>query len=175
VETAWSDAGVLPGDAPWAGGTEFIDRREVQIDAGDEAVFDAVCRVGGTHGWYGATWLWRLRGAMDRLAGGPGLRRGRRHPQRIGVGDAVDFWRVTEIDRPRQLTLHAEMKLPGEATLEFTVQPQGERRCTLIQTARFRPRGLAGLAYWYAVRPLHGIVFKGMLQGIRTAAETATR
>ncbi|MFW6059522.1 MAG: SDR family oxidoreductase [Phycisphaeraceae bacterium] len=170
VETAWSDAGSLPGDAPWAGGTEFVDERRVHVDASAEAVFEAVCRVGGAHGWYGANWLWRLRGAMDRLVGGPGLRRGRRHPQTIGVGDALDFWRVTEIKRPTHLTLHAEMKLPGEATLSFAIERGAETGCTLIQTARFRPRGLVGLAYWYTVRPLHGLVFRGMLQGIRQAA-----
>ena len=174
VETAWSDAGPLPGDAPWAGGTEFVDERRVHIDAPAEAVFEAVCRVGGAHGWYGADWLWRLRGVMDRLVGGPGLRRGRRHPQTIGVGDALDFWRVTEIKRPTHLTLHAEMKLPGEATLAFDIESGVENGCTLIQTARFRPRGLAGLAYWYVVRPLHGLVFRGMLQGIRQAAHQQT-
>ena len=175
VETAWSDAGVLPGDAPWAGGTEFVDQRRVRVDASAEVVFQAVCRVGGAHGWYGADGLWWLRGVMDRLVGGPGLRRGRRHPQEIGVGDALDFWRVTEISRPTHLCLHAEMKLPGQATLAFDVEPEGDARCTLVQTARFRPRGLAGLAYWYAVRPLHGLVFRGMLQGIREAAHEQMR
>ena len=175
VETAWSDAGALPGDAAWAGGTEFVDQRRVQVQACAEAVFEAVCRVGGAHGWYGANGLWRLRGAIDRLVGGPGLRRGRRHPQEIGVGDALDFWRVTEVSRPTHLALHAEMKLPGRATLTFDIEPDGDTRCTLVQTARFRPRGLAGLAYWYAVRPLHGLVFRGMLQGIREAAHEQAR
>ncbi|MEX0742170.1 MAG: SDR family oxidoreductase, partial [Phycisphaeraceae bacterium] len=151
VETAWSDAGALPGDAPWAGGTEFVDERRCEISAPPDVVFQAVCRLGGSHGWYAADWLWRCRGAIDRLFGGPGLRRGRRHPQEIGVGDALDFWRVTEMDRPRRLLLHAEMKLPGEATLAFDVQPLGDAGSTLTQTARFRPRGLAWLAYWYAV------------------------
>ena len=170
IETAWSDAGPLPGDAPWAGGTEFVDKRRMHVEAPPEVVFEAVCRMGGAHGWYGANWLWRLRGIMDRLVGGPGLRRGRRHPQAIGVGDALDFWRVTEIKRPTHLALHAEMKLPGEATLAFIVESDGENASTLVQIARFRPRGLAGLAYWHAVRPLHGLVFRGMLEGIRRAA-----
>jgi uncharacterized protein YbjT (DUF2867 family) len=174
VETAWSDAGPLPGDAPWAGGRVFDDERRVTIDAPADDVFDAVCRVGGGHGWYAADALWRLRGMADRLLGGPGLRRGRRHPQRIGVGDALDFWRVIEVQRPTHLLLHAEMKLPGEATLGFCIDPDGDQRCTLTQTARFRPRGLAGLAYWYAVSPLHRLVFNGMLRGIRRAAEAAS-
>lgn len=173
VETTWSDAGLLPGDAPWAGGTEFVDERRLSINASAETVFQAVCRLGGGHGWYAADGLWRLRGMLDRLIGGPGLSRGRRHPQRIGVGDALDFWRVREIDPPAHLLLHAEMKLPGHATLGFRVQPEGDDRCTLIQTARFRPRGLAGIAYWYAVCPLHGIVFRGMIHGIGEAAEAA--
>lgn len=171
VETAWSDAGLMPGDAPWAGGTVFTDEQRTEIDSPADLAFDAICMVGGSHGWYGAEWLWRVRGGMDRLVGGPGLRRGRRHPRRIGVGDALDFWRVTAMERPRRLVLHAEMKLPGEATLSFGVEPRGDDRCTLVQTARFRPRGLAGLAYWYAVLPFHGIVFKGMLRGIRDEAE----
>ena len=171
VETAWSDAGVLPGDAPWAGGTEFIDERRAKVAAPAESLFDAICRVGGTHGWYGAEWLWRLRGLMDRVVGGPGLRRGRRDPREIVLGDAVDFWRVIDVEKDRRLTLHAEMKLPGEATLTFQIEPAHDGRHTLIQTARFRPRGLSGLLYWYGVRPLHGIVFRDMIQGIRDAAE----
>jgi hypothetical protein len=106
---------------------------------------------------------------MDRLVGGPGLRRGRRDPDEVGYGEALDFWRVTGLEKNRRLSLRAEMKLPGEALLEFSLAPEaaGTR---LTQTARFRPRGLAGLAYWYAVLPLHAVVFRGMLQGIRAAA-----
>ena len=133
----------------------------------------AVCRIGGGQGYYAADWLWRVRGWMDRLAGGPGLRRGRRDPETVAYGEALDFWRVTGVERNRRLELRAEMKLPGEARLEFQIQPiQGKNdSCNLIQTARFKPKGLAGLAYWYAVLPLHGVVFKGMLEGIRQAAE----
>ncbi len=176
VETAWSDAGVIPGDPDWAGGKAFIDRREVRVRASPQAVFDAVCKVGGGHGYYAADWLWRLRGWMDRLVGGPGLRRSRRHPARLAFGDALDFWRVTAIDPPRLLSLRAEMKLPGDALLEFEIQPMsgtgGPDITLLAQTARFRPRGLVGLGYWYAVLPLHGYVFRGMLHGIQHEAES---
>jgi uncharacterized protein YndB with AHSA1/START domain len=175
VETSWSMAGPIPGDPDWAGGTVFTDRREVEVAAPPSAVFRAVCRIGGGHGWYGADALWRLRGAIDRLLGGPGLRRGRRDPETVGYGEALDFWRVTGLEPDRRLALRAEMKLPGEALLEFEVEPRpgGSR---LVQTARFRPKGLLGLAYWYAVLPFHGVVFRGMLEGIRAAAvRTAER
>jgi uncharacterized protein YbjT (DUF2867 family) len=173
VETGWSDAGPIPGDPDWAGGTVFTDRREVEVAAGPADVFAVVSRIGGETGWYGADGLWRLRGALDRLAGGPGLRRGRRDAERVGFGDAIDFWRVTGIEPGRRLTLRAEMRLPGEALLEFAVEPLPGRSdgCRLIQTARFLPRGLPGLAYWYAVRPMHGFVFGRMLAGLRRAAE----
>lgn len=173
VETAWSDAGRIPGDPDWAGGRVFVDRRSVRVAAPCETVFASVCRIGGDHGYFAADWLWRIRGAMDRLAGGPGLRRGRRDPEKLAYGEAVDFWRVTGLESARRLTLRAEMWLPGEATLTFETTPATDEGCTLTQTARFKPRGLAGLVYWYAVAPLHGIVFKGMLRGIRRAAEAA--
>lgn len=173
VETAWSDAGVMHGDPSWAGGTEFIDRRETRTQASPDAVWSAVCALGGRRGYYGVDWLWRLRGSMDRLVGGPGLRRGRRSADALRLGDALDFWRVTAIDPPRSLVLTAEMKLPGIATLGFDVEPaEADGRGTrLIMTARFRPRGLLGIAYWYSVLPLHGIVFQGMLKGLTRAAE----
>ena len=136
-----------------------------------ERVFRTVCRIGGRNGWYAATALWHLRGWLDRLVGGPGLRRGRRDPEAIGYGDALDFWRVTGIERGRRLELRAEMKLPGEATLTFDLEPLPDNRTRLTQTARFKPLGLFGIAYWYAVLPFHFIVFRGMLLGLRAAAE----
>ena len=174
VETSWSDAGAMPGDPDWAGGKVFVDPRAIEMDARPSDVYRAVCRVGGGNGWYAADWLWRLRGWMDRLVGGPGLRRGRRHAERVGVGDALDFWRVTDARPDERLELHAEMKLPGIATLTFEIEPlnQDGTRCRLQQTARFKPRGLLGLAYWYSVLPLHGLVFRGMQRGIRKAAES---
>lgn len=174
IETAWSDAGVMPGDPTWAGGTVFVDRREVITPATPAAVWAAVSALGGERGYYAVDWLWRLRGIMDRLTGGPGLRRGRRRSDELRLGDALDFWRVTAIDPPHRLELTAEMKLPGVATLGFDVDPppapsSGTR---LLMTARFRPRGLLGIAYWYSVLPLHGIVFRGMLRGLVRAARS---
>ncbi len=175
VETAWSDAGVMPGDPEWAGGTVFIDRRQAVVPAPPAQVWRAVSALGGENGYYAADWLWRLRGAMDRLTGGPGLRRGRRSAERLQVGDALDFWRVVAVEPPRRLLLRAEMKLPGVATLGFDVEPApgaegGTGGTLLTMTARFRPRGLLGIAYWYAVLPLHGVVFRGMLKGLARAA-----
>lgn len=173
VETMWTSAGTMPGDPDWAGGTVLTDRKSIDIDATPTAVYKAVCRVGGGHGWYAADVLWRLRGMLDRLVGGPGIRRGRRNPETVSYGEALDFWRVIGVEPDRRLQLHAEMKLPGEADLSFEIEPNTDnpKRSRLIQTARFRPRGLLGLMYWYAVLPLHAIVFNGMLRGIRRAAE----
>lgn len=174
VETAWSDAGVMPGDPSWAGGTVFVDRREVITPATPEAVWAIVSSLGGERGYYAVDWLWRLRGIIDRLTGGPGLRRGRRSPDILRLGDALDFWRVTAIDPPRMLELTAEMKLPGVATLTFDVDPAVTPRADtrLVMTAKFRPRGLLGIAYWYSVLPLHGIVFRGMLAEFERAARS---
>lgn len=181
VETAWSDSGPIPGDPDWAGGKLFVDERRIGVSASPEVVFDTVCLVGGGHGYYAAGWLWRLRGAMDKLVGGPGLRRGRRDPRHLSVGDALDFWRVAAVTPGRRLLLVAEMKLPGRATLEFNIEPAEDKsfradttETTLIQTARYRPAGLVGLLYWYSVLPLHYIVFSGMLRGIRAEAERAS-
>jgi len=138
-----------------------------------------VCKVGGGHGYYSADWLWQVRGWIDRLVGGPGLWRPCRYPERLAYGDALDFWRVTAIDPPHRLALLVERRLPGDAMLEFNVSPSainvlcaaGSPSSVLVQTARFKPRGLAGLAYWYALLPLHCYVFRGMLDGIRRKAE----
>ncbi len=171
VPTHWSAAGPMPGDPDWAGGKVFIDERSIDINADPAEVFAAVCRVGGGHGWYAGDVLWRIRGWMDKLVGGPGLRRGRRHTEEIEFGEALDFWRVVGIQRGRSLLLHAEMKLPGTAQLEFKLTPLTNVTTKLTMTARFRPLGLLGILYWYAVLPLHSIVFGGMLRGIRRAAE----
>ncbi len=170
VETNWSMAGPIPGDPDWAGGKVFRDERTRTVNAPAHAVFRAVCRVGGGHGWYVADWLWRIRGWMDELVGGPGLRRGRRDPEKVGYGEALDFWRVVGLEKDRRLALRAEMRLPGEAMLEFKIEPQSEGTCLLRQTALFQPRGLFGLLYWYCVVPLHHIVFSGMMRGIDNEA-----
>lgn len=173
VETRWSVAGPIPGDPHWAGGKVFTDQRSVMIKADSASVFAAVCRIGGGNGWYAGDILWRIRGWMDTLVGGPGLRRGRRHSERVEFGEALDFWRVVGIDRDRSLSLLAEMKLPGLAMLNFELDSEGNRNQTkLTMTARYRPKGLIGILYWYAVVPLHNIVFGGMLKGIRKTAET---
>ena len=172
VETRWSVAGPIVGDPHWAGGKVFTDQRSVVIHADPAAVFAAVCRIGGGNGWYAGDILWRLRGWMDTLVGGPGLRRGRRDSERVEFGETLDFWRVVGIDRDRSLSLLAEMKLPGVAKLDFSLHSDGEiARTRLTMTARYRPRGLLGILYWYSVVPLHNIVFGGMLKGIRKAAE----
>lgn len=172
VETRWSVAGPIPGDPHWAGGKVFIDQRSVLIKADSDAVFAAVCRIGGGNGWYAGDILWRIRGWMDTLVGGPGLRRGRRHSERVEFGEALDFWRVVGIEHGRSLSLLAEMKLPGIAMLCFELEPNTDgERTRLTMTARYRPKGLIGILYWYSVVPLHNIVFGGMLRGIRSAAE----
>jgi hypothetical protein len=172
IHTTWSMAGPIPGDPDWSGGTAFREENRTIIDAAPEHVFKAICRVGGGNGWYAAGWLWRIRGFLDRMVGGPGLRRGRRDPERIAYGEALDFWRVTGLEENRELMLRAEMKLPGEALLGFHLEPAVERAGTteLVQTALFKPRGLFGILYWYIQLPLHKIVFGGMLRGIRRSA-----
>ncbi|HAU48849.1 MAG TPA: DUF2867 domain-containing protein, partial [Planctomycetaceae bacterium] len=179
VETRWSVAGPVPGDPSWAGGTVFTDERVVDVEADPASLYAAICRIGGGNGWYAGDILWRIRGWMDTLVGGPGLRRGRRLPETVEFGETLDFWRVVGIDRDRSLSLRAEMKLPGEAQLDFKIEPVEPKReppiTRLVMTARFRPRGLAGLLYWYAVVPLHEFVFGGMLRGIRKTAEAMHR
>jgi hypothetical protein len=162
-------AGPMPGDPDWSGGTVFRDEREVAIAIPARDAFRAVCRLGGGRGWY-ADWLWKIRGRLDRLAGGPSLRRGRRYPDTLRYGDALDFWRMVGLDRDRSLSLRAEMRLPGQVLLDFRIGANGAQNCTLRQTAFFDPQGLFGLMYWYAVLPVHGIVFRGMLAGIQRDA-----
>jgi hypothetical protein len=165
----------VPGDPDWAGGDVFEDSREMVIAAPRDAIFNVLLGLGGPQGWFRYNRLWRLRGLLDRLAGGPGLRRGRRDPSRLSWGETLDFWRVTELKRGYRLTLRAEMRVPGDAVLDFELFPVGDATAAapatrLVQTARFRPRGLAGLAYWYAVLPFHGPVFDGLIGGIADAA-----
>ena len=176
VETDWTDAGALTppewvhsGDVHYAGGDLFEEQFSLLIRASQEEVWDQVTRLGGDTGWYHGDWLWRVRGAMDKMVGGVGLRRGRRHPVHLQSGDALDFWRVLEAVPPRRLNLLAEMKLPGEATLEFRVQRLGGELSRLRMITKYLPRGLPGLLYWYAVKPLHFYVFKGLLRGLAQA------
>jgi hypothetical protein len=144
----------------------FRDVRSCGVQGRAEAAWRRVWSIGGDNGWYYADWLWSLRGLLDKLAGGVGLNRGRTRSSDLQAGDALDFWRVLVADPAgRRLLLFAEMKLPGEAWLEFRIVATGEGD-RLVQTATFRPRGLLGRIYWYAVLPAHGFVFKGMLRAI---------
>jgi hypothetical protein len=176
VESRWSSAGPVPGDPDWAGGDVFVDARTRLIRATPERVFDVIQGLGGPHGWFRWNALWRLRGLLDRLTGGPGSKRGRRDPTQLAYGEVIDFWRVSEIQPGRRLTLRAEMRVPGDAVLDFELEPAsstGEPATRLVQTARFRPRGLAGLVYWYLVLPAHGLVFNDLLCGIAQTAESS--
>ena len=179
VVTRWTGASVpgapsdpLPSDPSWAGGTLYEDIRERRSTAPPEALWAAVERIGGENGWYSAGFLWAARGLLDRLVGGVGLRRGRWDPDVLVVGDVVDFWRVEERLAPRLLRLRAEMRNPGLAWLEFSVDPEGTGS-RLRQRAVFLPRGLAGHAYWWAVAPFHAFVFPPMSRHIVERAERA--
>jgi hypothetical protein len=132
-------------------------------------------RIGGNRGWYFANFLWRVRGALDLLAGGVGMRRGRPDPEQLHPGDPLDFWRVDVIEPGRLLRLVAEMKLPGRAWLQFEVQPLDGEHSEIRQTALFDPKGLLGLAYWYGLYPIHAWIFQGMLRAIVTRAADAGR
>jgi uncharacterized protein YbjT (DUF2867 family) len=173
VDTCWMDAGDLLepewahcGDADWAGGTIMNCGYRTRIEATVDEVWQTVSQIGGKTGWYFGNFLWRLRGIMDRLVGGVGLRRGRRHPTEIGVGDALDFWRVLEVDPPRRLLLVAEMKTPGEALLEFQITSQANGQVELQMLSRFLPKGLFGILYWYGLYPFHQWIFYGMIKAI---------
>ena len=173
AQSRWYDALSSGGVPPsWAGvrfNNRLVDSRSTAVDLAPEQAFEPIRRIGGENGWYAYDWLWQLRGLLDLLFGGVGVRRGRPHPDRIRVGDALDFWRVEAYEPSRRLRLSAEMKLPGRAWLEFEVEPTAGG-ATIRQTAVYDPVGLAGLAYWYMVYPLHRLVFSGMLQGIARAA-----
>jgi uncharacterized protein YbjT (DUF2867 family) len=182
VATRWSSAATvgapsdpLPSDPDWSGGSLYTDDRSSVVRASREALWSVIEGIGGDNGWYSWRFGWVARGVMDRLFGGPGLRRGRRHPHDLAVGDALDWWRVEEIEDLRLLRLRAEMRLPGLAWLELIVEEDEQGRTVFRQRALFHPRGLVGHAYWAAVYPFHGIVFGGMQRNIAKAAEEAER
>lgn len=184
--TRWNDAlAPLPHHARWGGarlGSRFVDSRALRVDVTASAAFTPIRRLGGRSGWYHAGWLWRVRGWFDLLAGGPGLRRGRRDPEQLLPGDSLDWWRVEAIEPDRMLRLAAEMRLPGRAWLQYEVEPSpsgsGGRPAgptvaggsVIRQTAIFDPSGLVGLAYWYALWPVHQYVFSGLLRAIARRA-----
>ncbi len=179
AETRWSDAVSATGPSPAWGGVKFgnriVDTRTARVATTPSEAWTPIRRLGGDEGWYHANPLWRLRGALDLLVGGPGFRRGRPDPEALRAGDPVDFWRVEDVRTPESLRLVAEMKLPGRAWLQFDIEGVGSDGCTIRQTAIFDPVGLAGRLYWYALYPLHASIFRGMLSGIAARAESIAR
>ncbi len=175
ASTRWSDALSSTTEPPsWGGvrlGSRIVDSREARVSLPPDSAFRPIRRIGGKNGWYAAHFLWRLRGFLDLLIGGVGLRRGRRDPENLAVGDVVDWWRVDAYEPNPRLRLLEEMKLPGRAWLEFEVEGNGSES-VIRQTAVFYPLGLAGLLYWYLLYPLHRWVFKGMLRGIVQGCKT---
>jgi uncharacterized protein YbjT (DUF2867 family) len=184
VETRWSGATVadvpsdpLPSDPQWSGGSIYLDERDQHSDADPEQLWAVVKGIGGERGWYSFPLAWSVRGWMDRMVGGVGLRRGRRDPDQLHTGDALDWWRVERLEEDggadgRLLRLRAEMKVPGRAWLEMTVVPDGAGS-RYGQRAVFIPHGLSGHLYWWSVAPFHGIVFGGMVRNITRTAERA--
>ena len=177
VATSWRSASVpgapsdpLPSDPDWTGGSLYRDDRSSPVDAAPQDLWAVIKGIGGQNGWYSWSLGWRVRGLLDRLAGGPGLRRGRRSPVDLSVGDALDWWRVEEIRSGELLRLRAEMRLPGLAWLELLVERDTLGRTVFRQRALFHPHGLLGHLYWWAVWPFHGIVFGGMQRNIASAA-----
>ena len=178
VATHWSNASVagvpsdpLPTDPDWAQGTLYVDERSRRVNAPSAVLWNVIEGIGGTSGWYSWPLAWRVRGTIDRLWGGPGLRRGRRDPHDLQLGDAVDFWRVEEIVDGELLRLRAEMKVPGRAWLDLGIVHDDERGTLFHQRAVFAPKGLLGRAYWWSVWPFHGLVFGGMQRNIARYAE----
>jgi uncharacterized protein YbjT (DUF2867 family) len=176
--TRWSDALSSSGERPaWGGikfGSRLVDSRSAPVAVPPPQAFEPIRRIGGETGWYAYNWLWHLRGFLDLLAGGIGVRRGRPSAERLSVGDTVDFWRVEAFDPPHRLRLAAEMKVPGRAWLEFEVTGDAHSS-TIRQTAIFDPAGFFGLLYWYALYPVHQLVFSGMMRSIVRAAERSSR
>ena len=177
VETSWQNSSVagapsdsLPSDPNWAGHTVFLDAREQHTPATPEQLWRIIEGIGGQNGWYSFPLAWAVRGWMDKLVGGVGLRRGRRDATRLAQGDALDFWRVEEIRRGSFLRLRAEMKVPGKAWLELSAEPDPAGGSIYRQRAVFFPAGLAGRAYWFAILPFHGVIFAGMANRITAAA-----
>jgi hypothetical protein len=171
VETAWSDALISSqgNKSPVALLTSegmIMERRQRTVTAPADAVYRSFAGLGGKRGWLYMDWAWQLRGMTDRLCGGVGMRRGRRDPDDLRVGDALDFWRVEVVEPGRLIRLRAEMKVPGRAWLEFQALPQPRGQTLLSQTAFFEPKGLLGLLYWYVLYPIHSLIFSGLIRRI---------
>ena len=173
LESRWTEASLQSfSDERTDEGLLLRDIRTVESDLAPEAIFTTVKQIGGETGWYSLGWAWQIRGFFDRLIGGVGMRRGRRDPVDIRIGDVIDFWRVVDFMDNRYIRLQAEMKLPGRAWLEFEVTEFKDSRCKLIQTASFIPSGVPGYLYWYVLYPIHVIIFHQMAHNI---VESATQ
>lgn len=175
VETTWSDALITSqSDVPPVILTThegmILEHRQRIVSASPADVFRAFTGLGGRRGWLYMNWAWEIRGFIDRIIGGVGLRRGRRDPNGLRVGDALDFWRVEAIEQDQLLRLRAEMKLPGQAWLQFRVTPHNGSQVLLSQTAFFAPKGLVGWLYWYTLYPFHGLIFSGLIEQIAQRA-----
>lgn len=176
VETSWSDALVSsqPQREPIILTTQegmVIEQRQHIVNAAPETTFRVFSGLGGERGWLYFNWAWRLRGILDRIVGGVGFRRGRRHPHEVRVGDAVDFWRVEAVEENQLLRLRAEMKVPGLAWLQFAAEPLNQEQTRLTQTAFFAPKGLFGWLYWYGLYPIHSLIFSGLVRRVAERAE----
>jgi hypothetical protein len=177
VETRWSTA---LGDTSFTGyeveEKEGMIRevRTLKVNASANCVFEEVSSLGGDRGWLFWNFAWNIRGFLDRCVGGPGLRRGRRHPREAFVGESIDFWRVEKVEAPKLLRLRAEMKVPGKAWIEWDILPEGDSS-KLIQTAYFAPKGLWGLMYWYILYPIHRVIFSGLVSRLREQIEEKSK
>ena len=177
VSTRWSDASIqiapwqkAQSDPDWAGETLYKDTRVKITDASIASLWSSIEKIGGDNGWYGSDLLWYLRGVLDRMIGGVGLRRGRRDPLHLRIGDSLDFWRVESLEPEKSLKLYAEMILPGKAWLEFKINKLPNGKSQVIQEASYLPRGLGGQLYWFAILPFHGLVFPTMIRNIIRSA-----
>jgi hypothetical protein len=179
VETRWTDALVSSqrDQSPVILKIQegmILERRQEVVQTPQEIVFNAFTSLGGEQGWLYFDWAWEIRGMIDRLIGGVGLRRGRRDPVEVRVGDAIDFWRVEVVEPGRLLRLRAEMKVPGKAWLQFEAQSLQDNITQLVQTAFFAPKGLFGFLYWYSLYPFHSLIFSGLIRRLKQSVEAGS-
>ncbi|HSE40133.1 MAG TPA: DUF2867 domain-containing protein, partial [Acidobacteriota bacterium] len=166
LETKWTSASAPVIETDIDPSHLLTDQQVIDIPASPEKVFRVVSSIGGNNGWLFGNWLWRMRGFLDKQIGGVGLRRGRRHAIDLGIGEALDFWRVEDFEQNQRLLLRAEMKLPGRGWLEFVLERLEITKTRLIQTAKYYPKGLLGMFYWFVLHPFHWIMFRGLARAI---------